>query len=58
MGQLESLLGEKKGSLDLPDSVAASPDVSTKTWKASPGGAGSAWVETPQLKCTAWTSPL
>jgi len=26
------------------------------TWKAN-GGAGSAWVEAPQLKCTAWTPP-
>ena len=58
MGQTESVLGEKKGFLDLRDAAAASPDVSTKTWKASPGGAGSAWVETPQLKCTAWTPPL
>ena len=56
MGQLESLLGETKGSLDLRDPAAASPDVSTMTWKAN-GGAGSAWVEAPQLKCTAWTPP-
>jgi hypothetical protein len=56
MGQPESSLGEGKGSLDLRDSAAASPDVSTKTWKAS-GGVGSGWVEAPQLKCTAWTPP-
>ena len=55
MGQLESSLGEKVGFLDLPDSAAASPDVSTMTWKA---WTGSAWVEAPQLKCTAWTLPL
>eukprot|EP00900_Chrysochromulina_parva_P024494 jgi/Chrpa1/6679/Chrysochromulina_OHIO_Genome00019191-RA len=56
IGQTESSLGEKKGFLDLQDSTAASPDVSTKTWKAS-SGAGSGWVEAPQLKCTAWTPP-
>ena len=56
MGQNESSLGENVGFLDLPDSVAASPDVSTMTWKATAGGA-SAWVEAPQLKCTAWTPP-
>jgi hypothetical protein len=54
MGQLESSLGEKKGSLDLADAAAASPDVSTKTWKA---WTGSGWVQAPQLKCTAWTPP-
>jgi hypothetical protein len=54
IGQPESLLGKGMGSLDLQDSAAASPDVSTKTWKAS---GGSAWVEAPQLKCTAWTPP-
>jgi hypothetical protein len=57
MGQLESVLGEKKGFLDLADSAAASPDVSAKTWQANAGGAA-AWVEQPQLKCTAWTPPL
>jgi hypothetical protein len=54
MGQTEDVLGEKKGLLDLRDSDAASPDVSTKSWKAC---MGSAWVEAPQLKCTAWTPP-
>ena len=57
MGQTEDVLGKRKGSLDLPDAAAASPDVSTKTWKANAGGAGAAWVEAPQLKCTAWTPP-
>jgi ribosomal protein L13E len=57
MGLPESLLGEKKGFLDLTDSAAASPDVSAKTWKSYAGGAGAAWVEAPQLKCTAWTPP-
>ena len=56
MGQLESSLGKGSGNLWLKDSTAASPDVSTKTWKAS-SGAGSGWVEAPQLKCTAWTPP-
>jgi hypothetical protein len=56
MGQNESVLGENKGYLHLQDSAAASPDVSAKTWKASAGGAA-AWVEAPQLKCTAWTPP-
>ena len=58
MGQPESSLGEKVGFLDLQDSAAATPDVSTMTWKAA-GGAGSEWhwVEAPQLKCTAWTPP-
>ena len=55
-GQSESNLGEKKGFLELKDSASASPNVSTKTWKAS-GGAGSGWVEAPQLKCTAWMPP-
>jgi hypothetical protein len=50
MGQPESFLGEKKGNLDLTDSAAASPDVSTVTWKANAGGAGAEWVEAPQLK--------
>jgi len=54
MGQTEDVLGEKKGLLDLRDSDAASPDVSTKPWKAC---MGSAWVEAPQLKCTAWSPP-
>ena len=53
-GQTEDVLGEKKGVLDLRDPAAASPDVSTNTWKA---WNGSAWVEAPQLKCTAWTPP-
>jgi hypothetical protein len=53
-GQPESGLGQNKSFLKLTDSAAASPDVSTKTWKVS-GGAGSGWVEAPQLKCTAWT---
>eukprot|EP00900_Chrysochromulina_parva_P009163 jgi/Chrpa1/18248/Chrysochromulina_OHIO_Genome00027981-RA len=58
MGQSESVpLGERLGLLDLTDPAAASPDVSTKTWKATAGGAGAAWVEAPQLKCTAWTPP-
>jgi hypothetical protein len=57
MGQHESELGEKKGFLELLDPAAASPDVSTKTWKANAGGAGSGWVEAPQLKCTACTPP-
>ena len=56
MGQIESQLGKWEGHLALTDSAAASPDVSAKTWKVS-GGAGSAWVEAPQLKCTAWTPP-
>ena len=56
MGQPESLLGGTKGSLVLKDPAAASPNVSAKTWKVS-GGAGSGWVEAPQLKCTAWTPP-
>jgi hypothetical protein len=55
MGQSESLLGQKLGFLDLMDPAAASPDVSTMTWKA---WNGSAWVEQPQLKCTAWTPLL
>ena len=54
MGQTEDVLGEKKGLLDLRDSDAASPDVSTKSWKAC---MGSAWVEAPQLKCMAWSPP-
>eukprot|EP00900_Chrysochromulina_parva_P012207 jgi/Chrpa1/20988/Chrysochromulina_OHIO_Genome00026681-RA len=53
-GQPESVLGEKKGLLNLVDSAAASPNVSAKTWTA---WNGSAWVEAPQLKCTAWTTP-
>jgi len=57
MGQLESELGETKGNLDLSDPAAASPDVSTMTWTANAGGADAAWVEAPQLKCTAWTPP-
>ena len=57
MGQPESSLGENVGFLSLKDSAAASPDVSTETWKASAGGAGAGWVEAPQLKCTAWTPP-
>jgi len=56
MGQTESVLGEKKGNLDLRDAAAASPDVSTMTWKANAGG-GAAWVEAPQLKCIPWTPP-
>jgi hypothetical protein len=56
IGQLESSLGEKKGYLNLRDPAAASPDVSTMMWIVR-GGAGSAWVEAPQLKCTAWTPP-
>jgi hypothetical protein len=56
MGQPESSLGKGEGHLDLEDPAAASPDVSTVTWKAS-GGAGAEWVEAPQLKCTAWTPP-
>ena len=55
-GQPESSLGEKVCFLYLADSAAASPDVSTMTWKATAGG-GAAWVEQPQLKCTAWTPP-
>ena len=58
MGQPESSLGEKAGFLYVTDSAAASPDVSTKAWTATAGGAGAAWVEAPQLKCTAWTPPL
>jgi len=54
MGQSESYLGKKNGFLDLMDPAAASPDVSTMAWKA---WNGSAWVEAPQLKCTAWTPP-
>ena len=54
MGQTEDVLGEKKGLLDLRDSDAASPDVSSITWKAC---MGSAWAEAPQLKCTAWQPP-
>ncbi len=54
LGQPESSLGKLEGSLDLRDSAAASPDVSTVTWKV---GTGSGWVEAPQLKCTAWTPP-
>ena len=30
--------------------------MSAKPWKAS-GGAGSGWVEAPQLKCTTWAPP-
>jgi hypothetical protein len=56
-GQSESVLGEKKGFLFLQDSAAASPDVSIVTWKANAGREGAAWVEAPQLKCTAWTPP-
>jgi uncharacterized Zn ribbon protein len=53
-----SALGDvNMGHLYLQDSAAASPDVSAKTWQASAGGA-SAWVEAPQLKCTAWKPPL
>ena len=52
MGQPESLLGQKLGFLDLQDAVAASPDVSAKTWQVNAGGTA-AWVEQPQLKCTA-----
>jgi len=58
MGQIESSLGKWEGFLNLTDSAAASPDVSAKTWQASAGGADAAWVEAPQLKCTAWTPPL
>jgi len=54
MGQTESVLGEKKGYLNLRDPAAASPDVSTMTWKASNG---SRWVEAPQLKCIPCTPP-
>jgi hypothetical protein len=57
IGQPVSQLGKGEGFLDLTDSAAASPDVSAKTWKATAGGAGDAWVEAPQLKCTAWTPP-
>jgi hypothetical protein len=57
IGQSESALGEKKGFLVLQDPAAASPDVSAKTWQASVGGVSTAWVEAPQLKCTAWTPP-
>jgi hypothetical protein len=57
MGQIESSLGKWEGFLNLTDPAAASPDVSTKTWQASAGGADAAWVEAPQLKCTAWTPP-
>jgi hypothetical protein len=53
MGQTESSLGKGEGSLNLDDSAAASPDVSTKTWTA---WNGSAWVEAPQLKCTVATA--
>jgi hypothetical protein len=54
-GQRESSLGERVGCfLNLADSAAASPDVSAKTWTA---WNGSAWVEVPQLKCTAWSPP-
>ena len=53
-----SALGDvNMGHLYLQDSAAASPDVSAYTWQASAGGA-SAWVEQPQLKCTAWPPPL
>jgi hypothetical protein len=57
MGQIESDLGKNKGFLNLLDRAAASPDVSAKTWQASAGGADAAWVEAPQLKCTACTPP-
>ena len=56
MGQHESTLGQKLGFLDLQDAVAASPDVSAKTWQVNAGGTA-AWIEQPQLKCTAWTPP-
>jgi hypothetical protein len=64
IGQIESSLGEENGFLFLRDPAAASPDVSTKTWKASTktwkaswAGRYDPWVEAPQLKCTAWTPP-
>jgi hypothetical protein len=57
IGQPESSLGKGDGNLYLDDPAAASPDVSTMTWKASGGGAGAEWVEAPQLKCIAWTPP-
>jgi len=57
IGQPEDALGQKKGSLVLKDSAAASPDVSSKTWQAGAGSAGAAWVDQPELKCTAWTPP-
>jgi hypothetical protein len=44
MGQTESVLGEKKGNLDLRDAAAASPDVSTMTWKANAGGGAAPWL--------------
>jgi hypothetical protein len=53
-GQPESLLGQDRSCLKLIDPAAASPDVSTKTWKV---WTVYVWVEAPQLKCTAWTPP-
>jgi Holliday junction resolvasome RuvABC ATP-dependent DNA helicase subunit len=55
MGQHESSLGKGEGFLFLTDPAAASPDVSTMTWKA---WNGSDYVDHLQLKCTAWTPPL
>ena len=57
MGQPESVLGQQKGSVDLRDAAAASPDASTKTWTAKSVGDGSVWALAPELKCTAWTPP-
>ena len=57
MGQPESVLGQQKGSVDLRDAAAASPDASTKTWTAKSVGDGSGWAAAPELKCTAWTPP-
>ena len=57
MGQPESVLGQQKGSVDLRDAAAASPDASTKTWTAKSVGGGSVWALAPELKCTAWTPP-
>jgi hypothetical protein len=55
IGQPEADLGKGEGILLLLDAAAATPDVSTKTWKAWAGATGSGWVEEPPLKCIPWT---
>ena len=55
IGQSEADLGKGNGILLLLDAAAATPDVSTKTWKAWAGATGSGWVEEPPLKCIPWT---
>ena len=52
-GQPEADLGLKRGALMLSDEAAASPDVSSVTWRA---WTGSAWAAQPTLKCTVATA--